>query len=129
MTDSTPITTLDLIADRYVAAWNETDPTRRRARIEGLWVVDGVHATATLHARGYDEIERRIADAHRRFVVEGGCRFALHDSVDGHHHTMRLVWEMRPADGGDVAALGFDFLVLTDDGRIAADYQYPEPQP
>jgi hypothetical protein len=34
---------------------------------------------------------------------------------------------MRPAGGGPVAARGFHFFVLGDDGRIRSDYQFTEP--
>jgi hypothetical protein len=31
---------------------------------------------------------------------------------------------MVPADGGEAAAVGFIFLLLSDDGRIRPDYQF-----
>jgi hypothetical protein len=31
---------------------------------------------------------------------------------------------MVPAGGGEVAAVGFDFIVLGDDGQIRSDYQF-----
>lgn len=124
-TDPSP--DLAALIDRYVDAWNETDAPRRRQLIETLWRPDGMHATATLHAQGFDEIEARITDANRRFVIEGGHRFQIHQPPDGHHGTARFVWAMQPAAGGPPAALGFDFFLLDDDGRLRADFQYPQP--
>jgi hypothetical protein len=34
---------------------------------------------------------------------------------------------MIPAAGGDVELVGFDFLILSQDGRIREDYQFIEP--
>ncbi len=53
------------------------------------------------------------------------------DGVDGHHGTIKLRWEMLPADaagrgGGEVVSIGFDFLVLGSDGRIRTGYQFIE---
>jgi hypothetical protein len=38
----TPIDVKDLTS-RYVAAWNEPDPARRRQAIRELWAEDGIH--------------------------------------------------------------------------------------
>jgi hypothetical protein len=67
-----------LLADRFAAQWNLGDRGERRAVIEGLWAVDGVHLLhppveireiaaglgfdhSVLEARGYDAIEIRVA--------------------------------------------------------------------
>jgi hypothetical protein len=42
---------------------------------------------------------------------------------------VRFNWEMVPAAGGAAAAVGFDFLVLGDDGRIRLDYQFLDRPP
>src|SRR6185436_14031924 len=42
---------------------------------------------------------------------EKGNVFRLQGSVDGHHDTVKLRWEMLPASGGAVISIGFDFLV------------------
>ena len=72
-----------------------------------LWTEDGAHFTPSLEARGYEAIEARITGAHDRFV-----------------RAVTFSWEMRPAGGGPVAARGFHFVVLGDDGRIRHDYQF-----
>jgi hypothetical protein len=38
----------------------------------------------------------------------------------------KLRWEMLPAAGGAVVSVGFDFLVLGEDGRIRTGYQFIE---
>ena len=41
----------EAIADAYVAAWNETDPARRRAGIAAAWAGAGTYCSATIRMR------------------------------------------------------------------------------
>ena len=91
-----------------------------------LWQEDASHLARTLEAVGHDGIETRVADAYEKWVKEKGNVFRLRDGVDGHHGTIKLRWEMLPAAGGEVISIGFDFLVLGDDGRIRTGYQFIE---
>jgi hypothetical protein len=114
------------LVDRYIAVWNEPDPERRRRGIAGLWTEDGVHFTPSLEARGYEALEARVAGAHDKWVKAGGFVFKPLSDVDGHHDAVRFSWQMVPAGGGEAAAVGFDFLILGDGGRIRFDYQFSE---
>lgn len=118
---------LTKLVERYVAVWNERDAERRRRAIAELWAEDGAHYTNSVVARGHDAIATRIAGAHQRLVLDGGYIFRPVDNIDGHHNTVKFNWLMIPAAGGDVSAVGFDFFVLGDDGRIQVDYQFIEP--
>jgi hypothetical protein len=111
--------------DRYVNIWNEPDADRRRQTIRELWQEDACHLARTLEAIGHDGIETRVANAYQKWVKEKGNVFRLRD-LDGHHGTIKLRWEMLPAAGGEVISIGFDFLVLGDDGRIRTGYQFIE---
>ena len=122
------MSSLESLVDRYVAVWNEPDADRRRRGIAALWVEDGAHFTPSLEARGYEALEARVTSAHDRLVRSEGYVFSA-KNVAGHHDTVKFNWEMRPAGGGPVAALGFDFFVLAEDGRIRVDYQFLEPTP
>ena len=117
---------MNAFVEKYISIWNEPDRTARRLRIRELWVEDAHHLTKTLEAVGYDGIESRVAAAYEKWVKEKGCLFRLRDGVDGHHDTIKLRWEMLPASGGEVISVGFDFLVLADDGRIRTGYQFIE---
>ena len=110
----------------YISVWNEPDAERRRQLIRSLWQEDAHHLARTLEAIGYDGIESRVAAAYEKWVKERGCIFRLRDGVDGHHGTIKLRWEMLPASGGEVISIGFDFLVLAEDGRIRTGYQFIE---
>jgi SnoaL-like domain len=117
------------LVDRYVAVWNEPDAEKRRRGIAALWAEDGAHFTPSLEARGYQALEARVAGAHQKWVKEGGFVFRSAKNVETHHDGVRFNWEMVPAAGGAIAAAGFDFLVLGDDGRIRLDYQFLDRPP
>ena len=57
----------------------------------------------------------------------GGFRFRALNSVDAHHDTVKFYWAMVPQGGGMAQSVGSDFVVLDDEGRIRADYQFIEP--
>lgn len=123
-----PSAELNQFADRYVALWNEPDAGRRRSAIAALWTEDGAYIDPSHEDRGYHEIEAAVAKAYDEFVAKGFV-FRSANNADSHHNTVRFNWEMVPADGGPVAAVGFDFMVLDDDGRIRSDYQFIEMEP
>jgi len=99
---------LHALVGRYVAIWNEPDSERRRAAVAALWTEDATQLMAS-----YD-----------RWVAEEGCVFRSVGNGNGHHDCLRFNWEMLPAAGGEVVSVGFQFLILGDDGRIRLDYQF-----
>ncbi len=116
---------------RYVNVWNEADDGRRRETIKALWHEDARQLARTLEAFGHSGIETRVKNAYEKWVRDKGNIFRLRDGVDGHHGTIKLRWEMLPLSdkdkiGGEVSSVGFDFLVLGDDGRIRTGYQFIE---
>jgi hypothetical protein len=117
------------LIDRYVAVWNEPDAEKRRRGIAALWAEDGVHFTPSLEARGYKALEARVTGAYEKWVKEGGFVFKSSGNAETHHDGVRFNWEMVPTAGGAPAAVGFDFLVLGDDGRIRLDYQFLDRPP
>jgi hypothetical protein len=133
----------DRLVQRYVAGWTEPDPATRRTAIEQLWTEDGAHvlyppveirdaATAlgfvntTLEARGYDELETRVARAYDDFVAPGEYIFRASGPAVRLHDVVQFRWEMMPVGGGDAVGGGVDVFVL-EDGRVRTDYQFPDP--
>ncbi|MEU4197435.1 hypothetical protein AB0E69_36445 [Kribbella sp. NPDC026611] len=130
------------LADRYLAVWNEPDPEVRRRSVEQLWTVNGVHlleppeeiverateigVTATLEARGYDELDRRVTRAYDEFVKPGEFEFRRYGAAAALKDLVKLRWAMHKTDTDDVIAIGIDLLMLTPDGRITTDYQFIE---
>jgi hypothetical protein len=121
-----PMIDIKEFADRYVNIWNEPDAERRRQTVRDLWQEDARHLARSIEAIGHDGVEARVRTAYEKWVREKGNIFRLRDSVDGHHDTIKLQWEMLPAAGGEVISVGFDFLVLGSDGRISTGYQFIE---
>lgn len=120
------MTDVNELAERYVAVWNEPDPALRRDQIRSLWSEDGTNITPSLRAQGHAELADRIATAHDKWVRAEGMTFRSSNNAAGHHHVVKFNWQMLPADGGPAASVGFDFLILDEDGRIRLDYQFIE---
>ncbi len=118
---------LDQLIDRYLAVWHEPDPAARRLAVEELWAPDGLNATSTLMARGYDEIAARVTSAYERFVAIGEYRFRPRGAAAAHHDSVCFEWEMVGVADGAVAGGGLDFFLLAADGRILGLYQYGAP--
>ena len=117
---------INTFVERYISIWNEPDADARRQAVRSLWHEEASHLARTIEAVGHGGIETRVANAYQKWVKEKGNVFRLRDGVDGHHDTIKLRWEMLPAQGGDVISIGFDFLVLGEDGRIRTGYQFIE---
>jgi hypothetical protein len=110
--------------DRYVELWNEPDAEQRRATIEQLWAPRGANYTASMEAIGYDALDRRVTAAYDSYVGSGQYRFRTGAPAIAHHGAARVQWEMVNVADGEVAAVGLEFLVLDDDGRIGSDHQF-----
>ena len=117
------------LAERYVALWNLPDAGARRDAIASLWVPQGEHYVRTLQAKGYEALEQRVAGSHEKNVRGNGFRFIATGDAQLLRDTVMFHWQMVPAAGGPVAALGLEFLLLAEDGRIAIDYQFILPTP
>jgi hypothetical protein len=104
------------IAHRYVAAWNETDPTARRDRVADLWTDDASYVDPLAEVQGHDGLHALIGGVHQQFP---SFTFRLVGDVDGHHDQARFRWELGPGEGPAPVA-GFDVVTLADDRRIAS---------
>lgn len=110
--------------EKYVAVWNESDESTRRKVIAELWTRDGNHFAEGIEARGYDEIEKRIASAHDEFVRKGGYIFVRANLSKALQNAVVYSWDMLPSQGGEVVASGIVFLILDDNGQIRTEYQF-----
>jgi hypothetical protein len=132
----------DELFEKYVALWNEQDADRRRERVTELWAPDarqllkppaevaevasGLGMTATLEARGHDQLENRVTRAYDEFVASGGYEFRRRGEAERLDHVVKFRWEMVPAGGGAAAGVGLEILILDSDGRIGTAYQFIE---
>jgi hypothetical protein len=101
------------IADRYIALWNETNASRRRALLADLWTEDGTYIDPLMQGSGHSQIDALISAVHQRFP---GFRFSLIGQPDGHGSNIRFSWQLGP-EGADEPIKGTDFATL-DNGRL-----------
>jgi hypothetical protein len=101
---------------RYLDAWNETDPARRAARIAETWIASARYADPLATVEGAHAIDQLIGAVQAQFPAH---RFEPYGGVDGHGANLRFAWALK-SPSGDTAARGTDFAVLADDGRFAA---------
>lgn len=108
------MTDFDTLATDYIAVWNETDPTRRRAAVERLWSADGRYVDPMAAASGPVEIDATIGAVQDQF---SGWTFRLAGPVDAHHDQARFQWELGPA-GVEAPIVGFDVVERDSEGRL-----------
>ena len=108
-------TDVSTTVDSYVAAWNETDPVRRRGLIAEAWVEDGSYLDPVLAGERHSGIDAMIAAAQEQL---DGYEVRLTGPIDSHHDRIRFCWEIGPTDGGEAAVIGIDFGVVAPDGRL-----------
>jgi len=117
------------LVDRYIAVWNESEPTRRRERVAELWGVGGQSLQRVLDPRGIDAITARVTLSYDKWVAGRGLRFRASGQPQAHHDVVMCNWAMGAPDSGDVISLGLSFLLLDAGGRLHSDLQFAEPPP
>lgn len=103
-------------ADRYLAAWNETDPAARLAAVTEAFSADVRYTDPLVEVRGTEALAATIGAVQARFP---GFVFRLAGPVDAHHDQVRFTWELGP-EGAEAPIVGFDVALLDADGRIAS---------
>jgi hypothetical protein len=111
MTTTTPTATL---VQRYLAAWNATDPAERRAAVEAVFAPNARYVDPLADVTGTDALEALIAGAQEQFP---GMRFTPVGEVDAHHDVCRFQWGLGP-EGAEPLVIGFDVAMVGADGRI-----------
>ena len=113
------------IVERYLGAFNETDPTRRRALVDELYAADSTYVDPHVELRGPEQVERFIAETQERFP---GFQFTLGGPVDAHHSQARFQWHAGPAGNGGPQYVGFD-VIVTDGERVRSVYGFMDSAP
>jgi hypothetical protein len=103
------------LASRYIDAWNERNPERRRALIGALWTEDSTFVDPIMSGDGHAGMDAVIAGVQTRFP---DFRFALIGEPDAFGDHLRLSWGLGPADA-DAPVKGTDFMSLRE-GRLAS---------
>ncbi|MGI5128261.1 nuclear transport factor 2 family protein [Pseudonocardia sp. CA-107938] len=122
------MTEFTAIAERYIAAFNETDPTARKERVAALFAGDATYTDPLADVAGHDGIDGFLDAAQQQLA---GFTFRLAGDVDGHHRQARFRWVAGPAGVADEDApvVGFDVIVLDGDGRIRSVHGFLDAVP
>lgn len=102
------------LAEQYIAVWNETDPSARRALIDEVWSADCRYIDPLVEVAGREQLDAVIGTAQAQFA---GMTFRL-GNVEGHHDQARFTWELGP-EGAEAIVVGFDVAKWDADGRLA----------
>lgn len=116
---------LTTTVDTYLAAWNESDPTRRADLVAQAWAADGTLTDPPLAAAGHAAIAAMAVTLQSQFP---GHRFRRSSGIDAHHDRFRFAWELVGPDG-TVALEGMDMGEVTADGRLQAITGFFGPLP
>jgi len=104
----------DSLVERYLAAWNETDPSARRKAVGELFTEDVRYIDPVAAVEGQDELSGLIGAVHQQFP---GFVFSPGGPVDAHHDQGRFTWHLG-VPGEEPPVIGFDVAELAADGRI-----------
>ncbi|MDA0638827.1 nuclear transport factor 2 family protein, partial [Nonomuraea sp. MCN248] len=102
------------LVERYVAAWNETDPAARAKAVAEVWTEDATYTDPLADVAGHDGIAAVIEGAQGMFP---GLVFTPGEQYDAHHDVARFTWHLGP-EGGEPVVVGFDVVELAGDGRV-----------
>ncbi|TDC10365.1 nuclear transport factor 2 family protein [Nonomuraea longispora] len=103
------------LVERYVAAWNETDPQARASAVAELWTEDATYTDPLADVAGHAGIAAVIEGAQGMFP---GLVFRPGELYDAHRHLARFTWHLGSADDDEPVATGYDVVELAEDGRI-----------
>jgi len=107
---------VNTVIDRYFAAWNETDTTRRLALIAEAWSPRGRYVDPLCDVSGHDGFDAMVSGLQAQYP---GYAVRRTSAIEQHHDQVRFEWEIvTPA--GETYLTGVDYAELADDGRLAS---------
>ena len=112
------------LADRYVAAWNEPDPTARGAAIAALWAPAALDRGGARQPRGFGGLGKLTLGSSRQSGGGEGVRFRAARTARQRGDVVTFRWEMLLAGSEAVLASGLEFLIVDDEGRILVDHPF-----
>ena len=114
------------IIERYIAAWNETDPARRRGLVDSLWAADGSYTDPLADAHGREEIDGLIGAVQGQFPGPGvpARRPCRREPQPGPVHLAPGPVRRRRA-----LVIGFDVAVLDASGQIRSVHGFLDKVP
>jgi SnoaL-like domain len=113
------------LAERYIAAWNETDAQARRRCLAALYAADGRLVDPMVDVAGPEAIADTIGAVQQQFP---GFVCRLTGPVDGHHDQFRFRWELGPR-GEEAPIAGTDVVTVDGDGRLRTVFGFLDRVP
>jgi len=112
--------------ERYIAAWNERDPDKRRAIIAKAWTEDASYIDPARSGKGHDGISAMIEGVQAHFP---GYSFRLKKGADAHNDCVRFQWEAGGTKDAPLHYVGTDFAIVADDGRLKSVTGFTDEAP
>ena len=110
----------------YLAAWNETDPAKRRGAITQAWAEDGSYLDARREGSGHAAIDAMIEAAQARFT---GYRSRLASGIEARLDRVRFSWAAGGTPEAPLFFAGTGFATLSADGRFKAVTGFTDARP
>jgi hypothetical protein len=120
------MSTINEVVAGYIAAWNETDPSRRRDIIAQTWSDDGSYLDSHRDSTGHAAIDAMISAVQQRYP---GYRFRLSSGIEAHHDRVRFSWQAGGTEQAPLFFAGTDFAMLANDGRLKAVTGFTDAMP
>jgi hypothetical protein len=117
-----PVSDIATTVDRYIAAWNEREPGRRRELVSETFAEDAGYVDAHRSGHGLEEIDAMIETAQDQFP---GHRIELIFGPDAHNDRVRFAWQLLGPDGP--VGGGTDFATVAPDGRLRSVTGFSDP--
>jgi hypothetical protein len=114
------------IVVRYLAAWNEREPGKRRELVAKTWTDDGTYVDAARDGKGHDNLDTMIATAQGHFP---GYRLNLVSGIEVHHGYLRFSWAAGGTADAPLFIKGTDFVILDGDGRMKSVVGFTDAAP
>ena len=112
------------IVERYIEAFNLTDPASRSELLEEIYTADCTYTDPHVDLQGPAAVGEFIGQTQERFPA---MTFRLRGPIDAHHDQARFQWQAGPEDAPE-QFVGFDVLILSD-GRIRSVYGFTDAAP
>jgi hypothetical protein len=100
------------LIDRYCAAWNDPDATRRAAILDEVWADGASYTDPSVHAAGSRALLAHIAGVQGR---RPGGKVVRTSAVDLHHGIARFAWCASDATGATLVE-GIDLAFVSANG-------------
>lgn len=102
------------VVQAYLGTWNATEEEEQRRLLLQHWSPVATYVDPLAAVQGPDGLCAVVSGVHEQFP---GFVFSLASDIDSHHHQLRFQWGLGPA-GAEPVVIGFDVIVLDQDGRI-----------